>query len=232
MHTIEPTVGYAYSPRSSQKNLPLFDAVDRIPYINELTYGFTTRLLGKSGPDKVGTGPYEYVRLKVFQGYSLGDPYDRDENGKGNNLSNIRGELWMNFNPYLSFRGEAEFNPTQGDFNVLNGLIKVKDLRDDTIQAEYRFTKDNIKELNVFTKFRTIDSLFMYWGIRYNLQDKFWVETDYGAVYQSQCFSLGLLFENINKTPTGTQQRELKVELFLTLLGIGSLGHIPYILGL
>jgi lipopolysaccharide assembly outer membrane protein LptD (OstA) len=172
------------------------------------------------------------VRLKVFQGYSLGDPYDRDENGKGNNLSNIRGELWMNFNPYLSFRGEAEFNPTQGDFNVLNGLIKVKDLRDDTIQAEYRFTKDNIKELNVFTKFRTIDSLFMYWGIRYNLLDKFWVETDYGAVYQSQCFSLGLLFENINKTPTGTQQRELKVELFLTLLGIGSLGHIPYLFGL
>jgi hypothetical protein len=72
----------------------------------------------------------------------------------------------------------------------------------------------------------------MYWGIRYNLQDKFWVETDYGAVYQSQCFSLGLLFENINKTPTGTQQRELKVELFLTLLGMGSVGHMPYLFGL
>ena len=232
MHTIEPTVGYAYSPRSSQKNLPLFDAVDRIPYINELTYGFTTRLLGKSGPDKVGTGPYEYVRLKVFQGYSLGDPYALDESNTGRYFSNIRGELWMHFNPYLSFRGEAELDPYRWDFNILNGLFKVKDLRDDTIQVEYRFTKDNIQELNVFTKFRTIDSLFLYGGIRYNLLDKFWVETDYGAVYQSQCFSLGLLFENINKTPTGTQQRELKVELFVTLLGIGSLGHMPYIFGL
>ena len=232
MHTIEPIVGYAYSPRTSHNGLPLFDAVDRIPYVNELTYGFTTRLLGKTGQDKVGTGPYEYVRLKVFQGYSLGDPYALDENNTGRYFSNIRGELWINFNPYLSFRGEAEYDPYRWDFNILNGLIKVKDLRDDTIQAEYRFTKDNIKELNVFTKFRTIDSLFMYWGIRYNLQDKFWVETDYGAVYQSQCFSLGLLFENINKTPTGTQQRELKVELFLTLLGMGSVGHMPYLFGL
>jgi lipopolysaccharide assembly outer membrane protein LptD (OstA) len=165
-------------------------------------------------------------------GYSLGDPYALNENNTGRYFSNIRGELWMNFNPYLSFRGEAEFDPYRWDFNILNGLVKVKDLRDDTLQVEYRFTKDNIQELNVFTKFRTIDSLFLYWGIRYNLLDKFWVETDYGAVYQSQCWSLGLLFENINKTPTGTQQRELKVELYLTLLGIGSLGHMPYLLGL
>ena len=232
MHTIEPTVGYAYSPRTSQNGLPLFDAVDRIPYVNEFTYGFTTRLLGKSGPDKVGTGPYEYVRLKVFQQYSLGDPYVRDENGRGQYLSNIMGELWVNFNPYLSFRGEAEFNPSRGGFDILNGLVKAKDLRDDTIQVEYRSTKDNIQELNVFTKFRTIDSLFLYWGIRYNLLDKFWVETDYGAVYQSQCWSLGLLLQNINGTPTGTQQRELKVELYMTLLGVGALGHVPYILGL
>jgi hypothetical protein len=88
------------------------------------------------------------------------------------------------------------------------------------------------KNLRLITEFRTIDSLFVCWGIRYNLLDKFCVETDYGAVYQSLCFSSGLLFENINKTPTGIQQRELNVELYLTLLGIGSLGHMPYLVGL
>jgi LPS-assembly protein len=232
MHTIEPTVGYAYSPRTSHERLPQFDLVDQLPYVNEFTYGFTTRLLGKTGPDKVGTGPYEYVRLKVFQGLSLGDPYARDENNTGRYFSNVRAELWMNFNPFLTFRGEVEYDPYVGRFNILNGLMRVKDLRDDAVQVEYRFTKDNIQELNFFTKLKTIDSLFLYWGIRYNLMDKYWVETDYGAVYQSQCWTLGLLFENINKTPTGTQQKELKVELFLTLMGIGSVGHKPYMLGL
>ena len=72
---VRPTVDYNYNPRVFQDDLPAFDATDRIPYRNEFTYGFTQRLLGKAEKDRVGTGPYEYLRLKVFQGYSLGDPY-------------------------------------------------------------------------------------------------------------------------------------------------------------
>ncbi len=232
MHTIEPTVGYHYTPRVSQNDLPEFDAIDRIPYRNEITYGFTTRLLGKTGKDKVGSGPYEYVRFIISQGHSLGDPYERDENGRGRYFSNIQGELRMNFDPYLSFRGDAEFNPYRGSFDILNGLVKLKDLRDDAFQAEYRFTKDNIQELNLYTKVKTIDPLYLYGSIRYNLLEKWRVESDYGAVFQTQCWSLGLLIEDINQSPDGTQKKELRVEVFVTLFGIGSLGHKPFIMGL
>ncbi|HXX34028.1 MAG TPA: hypothetical protein VEM15_06085, partial [Thermodesulfobacteriota bacterium] len=79
---------------------------------------------------------------------------------------------------------------------------------------------------------KTIDPLYLYGGIRYNLLDRFWVEMDYGAIYQSQCWSVGLLFENINQTPDGTQKKELKVEVFVTLMGVGSLGHKPFIMSL
>ena len=232
MHIFEPTLVYSYSPRVSQNGLPLFDAIDRIPYQSEITYGFITSLLGKSGKDKVGSGPYEYVRLIVSQAYSLGDPIEVDESGIGRYFSNVIGEVWMNFNPYLSVRGEAQFNPYQGNFDILDGLVKVKDLRNDALQVEYRFTKDQIRELNLYTKLKTIDPLYLYGGIRYNLLDRFWVEMDYGAIFQTQCWSVGLLFENINKTSTGTQPRELKIEVFVTLLGVGSLGHKPYIMSL
>ena len=232
MHTIEPSVSYNYNPNVSQGDLPTFDAIDRIPYRNEIIYGFTQRLLGKTAKDRVGSGPYEYVRLKISQGYSLGDPYDLDEEGTGRYFSNIRGELWMNFNPYLSFRGEAELNPYRWDFNILDGLMKVKDFRDDAFQVEYRYTRDKIQQLNLYTKVKTIDPLYLFGSVRYNLLDKWRVESDYGALFQTQCWTLGILVEDINQSPDGTQKKELKVQAFVTLLGIGSLGHRPRAMGL
>ena len=68
MHTLEPTVSYNYTPRVSQNDLPEFDAVDRIPYQNEITYGFTKRLLGKTGKDKVGYWTLRICEVKALSG--------------------------------------------------------------------------------------------------------------------------------------------------------------------
>ena len=232
MHTFEPTVGYTYGPKVFQEDLPAFDATDRNPYRSEITYGFTQRLLGKAERDRVGSGPYEYLRLKVFQGYSLGDPYTTDGNGKERYFSNIRGEVWMNFNSYLSFRGNAEYNPYRWDFEILDGMVKVKDFRNDTLQVEYLYTQDKIQQLNLYTKIRTIDPLYLYGSFRYNLLDRWRVESFYGAVFQAQCWSVGVLVEDINRSPDGIQKKELKVQVYVTLLGLGSLGHKPRLMNL
>jgi LPS-assembly protein len=232
MHTLEPAISYSYHPNVFQEDLPTFDAIDRIPFRNEITYGFTQRLLGKTDKERVGSGPYEYLRLKIFQGYSLGDPYQRDDLGKERYFSNVRGELWVNFNPNLSFRGEAELNPYQGNFDILDGLVKVTDLRNDALQVEYRYTKDKIRQFNLYTKIRTLDSLYLYGSYRYNLLDKWRVDSAYGAVYQAQCWTLGLLVEDINQSPNGTQKKELKVQAYVTFLGMGSLGRPPRLMSL
>ena len=86
-------------------------------------------------------------------------------------------------------------------------------------RSEYRFTKDKIQQLNLYTKVKTIDPLYLYGSIRYNLLEKWRVESAYGAVYQAQCWTLGLLVEDINQSPDGTQKKELKVEVYVTLLG-------------
>ena len=48
-HTIEPTLGYLFVPRTDtrQAALPLFDDVDRINQRSVVTYGFTSRLLAR-----------------------------------------------------------------------------------------------------------------------------------------------------------------------------------------
>jgi len=82
MHTVEPWVAYQYSDRVDQDELPLFDDVDRISYTNAMAYGFTQRLIGKPARESVESGPQEYAKLKIFQSYSFGDPYDRIEMGR------------------------------------------------------------------------------------------------------------------------------------------------------
>jgi LPS-assembly protein len=239
MHTIEPTIEYRYSPRVNQDDLPPFDEVDRIPYTNQITYGITQRLVGKPQKEGISSGPYEYAKLKIFQSYGLGDPLI-DAGGKKRSFSNIQGELWWNFGPYVSAHWDAALNPYQGSFDILNFLIKVKDRRNDVVQVQYRNTKGNVREINLDNtrgsvreinldaRVKTIAPLYLFGSFRYNLLEGMRVENIFGAEYQAQCWSAGFAFEDRNRSPDGTQKKELKFQVYFNLLNIGSVGHKPY----
>lgn len=243
MHTIEPMIKYSYRPRVHQSDLPLFDEVDRMLYTNQITYGVTQRLVGKPTKEGVSTGPYEYVKFKVSQSYSFGDPFQRESNGKGRYFSNIQAEMWLNFGPYLSAKADAEFNPYHGRFDVLNGVITVKDRREDMLLVEYRLNKnpnlesvkdvnERVRAINLHARVKTIPSLFLFGSFRYNLLEGMRIETIYGAEYQAQCWSLALTVEDKNRSPDHTQKRDLKFQIYLNLLNLGSIGHKPYLMKL
>ena len=232
MHTIEPTIGYRYQPRVHQNDIPLFDDLDRLPYTNQVTYGFTQRLIGKPEKEGITSGPYEYAKLKLFQSYSLGDPFIRDSKGGRRDFSNIQGELWWNFSPYLSAKWDGEFSPYHGNFEVWNFLLNLKDKRDDALQVQYRYTQQSIKEINVGARVKPISPLYLYGAVRYNLKDSWRVENIYGAEYQAQCWTLGLTVEDKGRSPDGTQKKELKFQVYLNLLGVGSLGKKPFYMNL
>jgi LPS-assembly protein len=232
MHTVEPLVRYQYSPRVKQGEIPVFDDIDRIPFTSQITYGITQRLIGKPQKEGVNSGPYEYGKLKISQSYSLGDPIAIDPKGHGEDFSNIQGELWWNFNPYLSAHSDAELNPYRWSFDAFNFLIQAKDRRDDIVQVQYRNTRGNDKQVNVNARIKTINPLYLYGAFYYNLLEGTRVQTIYGAEYQSQCWSLGCYVTDKNRSPDGTQRRELKFSFYFTLLNIGSGGSRPYFMSL
>jgi LPS-assembly protein len=225
MHTVEPIVRYQYGPRVNQEDIPAFDELDRIPSSNQITYGITQRLIGKPEKEGIHSGPYEYGKLRISQSYSLGDPITVDSRGNGEQFSNIQGELWWNFNPYLSAHSDLELNPYRWSFDRFNFLIKAKDRREDTVQIEYRNTRGQDRQINVIGRIKTINPLYVYGGIYYNLLEGTMVQTIYGAEYQSQCWSVGFFVIDKNRSPDGTQKGEWKFSFYFTLLNIGSGGH-------
>jgi LPS-assembly protein len=226
MHTIEPMVSYTYIPGVNQNDLPVFDELDRIPYTNQLTYGITQRLVGR--PEKVGvsSGPFEYAKLMIFQSYSLGDPFT-DSSGKKRSFSNIQGELWWNFGPYLSAHWNGDFSPYGRSFDILNFALIAKDRRNDAVQVQYRDTRGTDREINVDARVKTIAPLYFYGSFYYNLLAGTWVQAIMGAEYQAQCWSVGFFVEDINRSPDGTQKKQLKYHFYVNLLNIGSGGREP-----
>ena len=227
MHTLEPFVGYSYIPRVNQDDLPAFgDDVDQIPYTNQITYGITQRLVGR--PEKVGvsSGPVEYAKLMIFQSYSLGDPFT-DSSGKNRSFSNIQGELWLNFGPYLYAHWDGEFNPYQTNFDIANFAIIAKDRRNDAIQVQYRDTRGTIREINLDARVKTIPPLYLFGSFYYNLLEGTWVQAVFGAYYQAQCWSAGFYVEGINESPDRTQKKEVKYHFYVNLLNLGSSARAP-----
>lgn len=225
MHTVEPTLEYRYRPRVDEDELPLFDDIDRQPFTHEVTYGLTQRMIGKPQREKIESGPYEYAMLRVYQSYSLGDPYMKD--GKKRDFSSVFGEMAWRFNPYLFVRWIGAIDPYRMGLDEWNTLIRAKDRRNDALQIEYRYTKDQIQTINVHTRLKTVEPLYLYGGIRYNLQFHTRVENIVGAEYQAQCWTLGFNLEDKNRSPDGLQRKEVRFQLYFHLLGLGGLGQKP-----
>jgi LPS-assembly protein len=226
MHTIEPTVSYTYIPPVNQSHLPAFDEVDRIPFTNQITYGVTQRLVGKPEKEGVSSGPIEYGKLMVFQNYSLGDPFT-DAEGKKRFFSNIQGELWWNFGPYLSANWDGELNPYRGSFDIINFAMTAKDQRNDAVVVQYRNTRSTIQEINLDARVKTIAPLYFFGSFYYNLLAGTWLQAIFGAEYRAQCWSAGFFVEDINRSPDGTQKKQLKYHFYVNLLNIGSSGREP-----
>ena len=226
MHTIEPMVRYTYIPRVSQNDLPVFDEVDRMPYTNQITYGITQRLVGRPEKEGVSSGSFEYAKLTIFQSYSLGDPFT-DSSGKNRSFSNIQGELWWNFGPYISAHWNGEFNPSRGNFDIVNFALTGKDRRNDAVQVQYRDTRGTLREINVDARVKIIPPLYLFGSFYYNLLEGTWVQAVFGAEYQAQCWSAGFSVEDINRSPDGTQKRQLKYHFYVNLLNIGSSARQP-----
>ncbi len=225
-HRIEPAVRYTYIPRVDQDDLPFFDESDRIPYTSEITYRLSNFIDGRL-PISSGSEIRRLLKLEVFQSYSLGDPFFPGEDSPEKRFSNIRGELWFSPLPYFDLRSDAEYSLIQDQIALYNGLATISDARGDSLSAEYRFSRDELEEINLYSRIRLGQWAELFGSYRYDLFNDIRVETEAGLTYWSKCWNVTFSVEDRNRSFDRTRDDELKFKFKISLLGLGSVGSGP-----
>jgi LPS-assembly protein len=202
---------------------PFFDENDRISRFNGVRWILTNYLIGKVvGDDGTATYP-EYLYLKLQQGYDFSPHlYYNELEGEREHLSNLMAEARVTPFTWLSGTMDLEYNPHQQRLDVFNAGVSFADKRGDHLVVEYRFSRHyRVEEVNTELGIRIIEPLDFYFAYLHNLRDETRIETVYGLDYRHQCWEIALRVHDINRSPDGLRDDEIKVMVYVTLTGLG-----------
>ncbi len=232
-HQIEPEISYTYIPRVDQDDLPFFDESDRIDYTNAVTYGLTNTLSGRIRQDPGRHTYRELLRFTVFQSYSFGEPFrEEPRSGRGRYFSDIEAELVSNPSTYIDIRGDLRYNTSEGHLEGFNVYTGLSDKRGDALGLEYRFSRNEVENINVNLRVRLQEWLDLFYRNSYNILEKRRFTSVYGLEFRAKCWGIQLSVEDKNRTPltvrdgelTRLQEDEITFMIQVTLTGLGSLG--------
>ena len=114
---------------------------------------------------------------------------------------------------YFSLAARNIYSTNTGHWTQTNYDLTLLDNRGDFLSVGYRYTRDSLREINLYLKASVTSSIDAVYILRRNLLDKKTIESTYGVKYRRQCW----LFE-VNVT-SGEYDRT--VMAYISLLGIG-----------
>jgi LPS-assembly protein len=232
-HQIEPEISYTYIPRVNQDDNPMFDELDRVGYTNAVTYGLTNAVSGRIRQAGGGSAVRELLRFTVSQSYSFGEPYWREaKSGRGRYFSDIEGEVWLNPSRYLNVLGDLQYNPYGHYLDGFNVSAALSDKRGDGLGLEYRYSRDEVENINASLNVRIRHWLDLFSTCSYNIREKRRIFTIFGLDFRSKCWGIRVSIEDIKRSPLtvtdGMLNRlvedEINFRVQVTLTGMGSVG--------
>lgn len=227
-HSIEPDVTYKFIPDDDQSNLPLFDAADRIPATNLISYGITNRLTGRLQDAEEALPTYqEYLYLRLSQEFDL-----RESRRDLTSADDVR-------TPFSAIRAEARVQPTphshldldmrydaNHDAQRITSLTADGGLSDGAgngIDLTYSYSWDSLEYLKGHLQLAWLRPVYLDYQNRYDLRDSTLLEHVLGIEYRGQCGSLFLTYRD--------RLEDREILLSFSLSGIGRVDGISGSLG-
>jgi LPS-assembly protein len=221
-HTIRPEIIYEYIPEVSQSKYPLFDAVDRIPSQNSITYSITNFFIARidKGPEEAD---YRRIgRLKFSQTYNITRPdggLDIETSlNERRRFSNITTDLDVTPLRYFNLTYQNEWSVYDGDFKRHEVRFRSWDKRGDRLGIDYRLIRDMdgrdvISEIDGDILVNLWAGLSAYFRSNYSLEQKRNIKTELRVNFKRQCWGISCSFVN--------KPDDNKVMMGINLLGIG-----------
>jgi len=214
-HTIRPELEYVYIPFVDQAGQP--DYADPVVETNKLAYSLVNVLTAR-GRDSEGRDRYwEFFRLKVGQSYDIEEARKDETPGEDKRpFGTIDGKMYFRPLDQVSFRADTRFDPNDGEWKKTDYLLSLRDGRGDRATLEYRYTQDQLEELNLSFRVRCSNRLDLGYLLKKNRLEDRTMEATYSVRYRKQCWGLELSYSE--------KPDDRLYLLSLILLGIGQGG--------
>jgi LPS-assembly protein len=222
-HSIEPKVTYRYISDENQDDLPLFDLFDRISGENEVEYSLVNRLTARSTAEDGSKVYREVFNLRFSQSYDV-DEARNNTSGEGQPFSDLRFELDLSPNPYLSFDVDG-LMPVYGG-NRLNRLSAGSTVSDDAgnsakvnyVYRDEEYASTGRDYLRLQLKTSIVKPLYVKFEDRYDFREGRELEKTVGLEYRAKCWSLLLTYRNRYRDD-GDDDHEVGIAFVLSGLG-------------
>ncbi|MBN2516202.1 MAG: LPS-assembly protein LptD [Deltaproteobacteria bacterium] len=217
-HGVKPEVSYTYIPYVYQADLA--DFVGTIPEQNSVTYSLTNTLTARVKDSAGGISYREFFNLKVSQPYNIKEAQRNlsEPNDTRRPFGNVAIEFDFNPFQYLSLDSDASYDVNDGEWKKTNCNFAVSDGRGDSVSVEYRYTQDQLEEINLSLDATVTKTLDFKYVIRRNVLDKKYLESTYAIDYHKQCWSVGVSYSDTSD--------DRSYMIIFSLYGLGKVGRV------
>jgi LPS-assembly protein len=234
VHTFEPRVLYLYVPYRDQSALPVFDTgepdlnlvqlyrdnryvgPDRLGDANQLSVGFTTRLLDRE------TGR-QFLSATAGQAYYFDSPRVvlPNEPVLGLKSSNMLAQMEVSAFKNWNARMGVQWDPHETRSEKGEARLQYAPAYNKVANLGYRFRRGSLEQWDASVAWPVTDTWTTYGGMTYSLKDSATINQFAGLEYRSCCWKARLVARKYVSSRTG--ETDSDVQLQLELNGLASL---------
>jgi LPS-assembly protein len=231
-HRMRPQITHEFISNAKQRNLPQFDALDRIDETNQITYALTNTLTSKSSTGRQApsnqnqpmnrgawlqtTDGFQYndfFRLKIQHGYD----FERSTRP----FLPVSAKLDVNPRKYVTIDADAQYSVYDNEFLSRNIKGTLRDNRGDRLRVDYRYEKesketnadDDIEFITGSLKVKMTKKFSVNGAYSYNFETDQRTSSRLGFSYNSQCWTLYASYLN--------RPNDWSFNFTISLLGLG-----------
>ncbi len=235
IQTLTPRLLYVHTPHTDQSSIPIFDTIepdfnlvqifrrtpfvgiDRIPDLDQVSLGVTTRILNPSNGRALVSATLGQTRYLSAQGISLpGSPARPAES------SDYVAEVEIALAKNWYFDIGHQWNSDSAETIKSEFRLQYQPSTDRVLNLAYRFRENSLEQADVSWAWPINDRWNFVGRYNYSLRDKTTLERFVGLEYESCCWTARVISRRYIRRRDGTADSSVAIQL--ELKGLASVG--------
>ena len=215
--TFEPRLFYVYIPYQDQSRMPVFDSgltdlnmgtlfienqysgADRINNANQISLSLTSRMIdSNTGEQRLAA---TIGQRFYFDDQKVGLPNEVLRSGTS---SDFVASATAHFVSKWNLDAAWQYNTDTGDTVKANFGARYNPSPGKVLNFGYRFTKDNLEQLNLSTQWPLGNGFYGLGRLNYSLRDKSFIENIGGIEYDAGCWQSRFVIQRVQTLSVAT----------------------------